>query len=599
MGVAARGGGDSGGSAGQGGSAGTIVAGTSGASATGGASGSGGGGGDTCGGKPCSDHTGSKDFTGPGAPADAADTFGKGTPHDPGSDPAREPAVVYPSHETMFPINVSRIRHDWSAGGSNTLFRLRFEGPRTTVNVYTTDLTWEPDEEQWDWIAESNRGESVTLTVAGVDSADPGDVWQSEAVTLHFSAAEVEGAIYYWSTGTKGIMRALVSDPIPIKFYTDPMATDADTCVACHTLSRDGKRLAVGYGGETLREVNVPERETILPTGTGGATEPGGKGDKGMPSAWTTFSPDGEMLLVAANGIMTLIDSDTGEPIGGDAGVVPIPDGSIATHPDWSALGDRVVFTLGKNGGNKEVEGGAIAILPYDDGVWGEPELIVPSTGADDNNFFPVWSPDSRVIAYVNSVGKSKDAVSATLRLVPSGGGDSVIMTRLNERVNNVDGVLELGNSMPTWAPSTRPGVFWLAFSSLRAYSLVRPQDEKEDQIWIAAVDPTLTDPGYSAFWAPFQNVEHGNHRAFWTHADEDTQCGCYDVCNDGLDNDCNGTADGDECVECAPAEICGDGIDNDCNCVKDDCNDEVCGDGLDNDGDGLTDDQDPSCVPR
>ncbi len=603
MGAAGRGGGE-GGASGQGGSAGTtIIAGTSGRGGGGssgsagasGSSGSGGGGGDMCGGKPCSDYTGSKDFTGNGAPTDAGETFGKGTTHDPGSDTAREPAIVYPSHETMFPINVSHIRHDWSAGGSNTLFRLRFEGPRTTTNVYTTDLTWEPDEEQWDWIAESNRGESVTLTVAGLDPAAPEDIWQSAPITLHFSAAEVEGAIYYWSTGTQGIMRALVSDPIPIKFYTDPMAADSGTCVACHTLSRDGKRLAVGYGGETLREVSVPDREVIVPQGT----TPDGKGDKGMPSAWTTFSPDGEMLLVAASGKLTLIDSDTGDPIGDNAGVVPIPAGVIATHPDWSALGDRVAITLGTKGGNKEVEGGSIAILPYDNGVWGEPEIIVQSSSATDNNFFPVWSPDSRYIAYVNAAGKSKDALSATLRLVSPDGGDPIIMTRLNERVNNVDGITGIGNSMPTWAPSTRPGIFWLAFSSLRQYSVVRPQDEKEDQIWIAAIDPTLDDPGYSGFWAPFQNIDHGNHRAFWTHADEDTQCGCYDVCGDGLDNDCNGTADEAACVECAASEICGDGIDNDCNCVKDDCSDEICGDGIDNDGDGLTDDEDPTCIVR
>jgi hypothetical protein len=152
---------------------------------------------------------------------------------------------------------------------------------------------------------------------------------------------------------------------------------------------------------------------------------------------------------------------------------------------------------------------------------------------------------------------------------------------------------------MPTWAPSTRPGTFWLAFSSLRAYSVVRPQDDKEDQIWIAAIDPTAVDPGFSAFWAPFQNIADGNHRAFWTHADEDTQCGCVDRCDDGLDNDCNGTADDDECVVCEATEICGDGIDNDCNCVIDNCNDEICGDGIDNDGDGLTDDEDPTCVVR
>jgi hypothetical protein len=573
---------------GKGGTAGTIGTGGT-AGGKGGSGGSSGAPADTCGGKPCADHTGSKDFTGGGAPDDASGTFDKGTTHDPGTDPAREPAIIYPSHETMFPINVSRIRHDWSAGGSNALFRLRFEGPRTTVNVYTSEPTWEPDEEQWDWIAESNRGEAVTLTVSGLDPADAGDIWQSEAITLHFSAAEVEGAIYYWSTGTAGVMKALVSDPIPVEFYTDPAATDAGTCVACHTLSRDGKRLSVGYGGETLREVSVPDRDVLVPEG----------GGKGMASAWTTFSPDGEMLLVAAKGILTLIDSDTGEKLGANAGVVPIPADTVATHPDWAALGDRVVLTLGTNGGNKEVEGGSIALLPYNDGDWGEPEILVASTGADDNNFFPVWSPDSRWIAYVNAPGKSKDAVGATLRLISADGGDPIIMTRLNERVNNMDGVLGVGDSMPTWAPSTRPGTFWLAFSSLRAYSVVRPADDKEDQIWIAAVDPEAADPGFSAFWAPFQNVDDGNHRAFWTHTDEDTQCHCQDTCGDDFDNDCDGTADEADCVECQAAEICGDGIDNDCDCVVDDCNDEICNDGIDNDGDGLADDDDPACVVR
>jgi hypothetical protein len=407
---------------GQGGAGGTIIPGTggtvpgkggsAGTAGSAGSAGSGATGGDTCGGKPCADHKGSKDFTTDGTPSDAGDTFGKGTPHDPGSDTAREPAIIYPSHETMFPINVSRIRHDWSPGGTNALFQLRFEGPNTTVNVYTSEPSWLPDEEEWDWIAESNRGDAVELTVSGLDPTDPGDIWQSEAITLHFSDAEVEGAIYYWSTGTKGIMRALVSDPIPIKFYTDPAADDAGTCVACHTLSRDGKRLSVGYGGETLREVSVPDRDVLVP-------EDGGKG---MKSAWTTFSPDGEMLLVAANGVLTLIDSDTGAPLGDDNGVVPIPNGTVATHPDWAALGDRVAITLGTKGGNKDVQGGSIAVLPYNDGAWGEPEILVSSSGQTDNNFFPVWSPDSRFIAYVNAPGTSKDAVGATLRLVPAAG---------------------------------------------------------------------------------------------------------------------------------------------------------------------------------
>jgi hypothetical protein len=562
-----------------------------------------------CGPTPCADHQGEQSFVEDGAPDDSADVFAGATPHDAGSNAKREPAIIYPSHETMFPLNVSHIRHDYTAA-DNDLFELRFVGPNTTVSVYTASATWTPTDEQWDWIAESNRGAAVELVVSGLETSAPGDAWSSAPITLLFSDAAVEGAIYYWSTGTQGIMRATVSNEIPEKFYTDPTAADSGTCVACHTLSRDGKRLAVGYGGEKLREVSVPERETLVPSAPTTSTDPmpmPGMPKPGMPkpmpgttdgmaSAWTTFSPDGQMLLVAANGVLTLIDADTGRTIGNDAGVVPIPAATVATHPDWAATGDRVAITLGTKGGNKEVEGGSIAILSYDQGSWGEAEVVVPSQGATDNNFFPVWSPDSKYLAFVHAEAKSKDALSAELRLFDVSRGDVISMLRLNQRVNNQDGVVDIGNSMPTWAPSTKPGTFWLAFSSLRAYSVVRPADKQKDQIWIAAIDPQADDPGYAGFWAPFQSIADGNHRAFWTHASDDTQCRCVEICGDSLDNDCNGTADEDNCSVCQAEEICDDGIDNDCDCLVDECTAEICDDGIDNDGDDYIDRADPEC---
>lgn len=44
--------------------------------------------------------------------------------------------------------------------------------------------------------------------------------------------------------------------------------------------------------------------------------------------------------------------------------------------------------------------------------------------------------------------------------MVPMAGGAPVEMVRLNQRVNNANGVTKVGDSMPTWAPSTKPGVF-------------------------------------------------------------------------------------------------------------------------------------------
>lgn len=512
---------------------------------------------DSCGGKPCANHMGPKEFSEQGVPGNAPSLFGA-APKPNGTDPTKEPRIVYPSHETMFPINVSHIRHEWTPA-QNDLFRLVFEGPKTKVTIYTTAKDWEPSDEQWDWIAESNRGSAVKLTVSGIVQAAPQDVWQSRAIDLYFSASEVEGALYYWSTGSAGIMKALVSDRVPVKFYSDPKASDANTCVACHTLSRDGKRMAVGYGGEKLKEVSVPARTAILPA----------SGNPTRDCGWSTFSPDGKMLLVASKGVLTLIDSDTGAPIGPDNGVVPL-GGKLATHPDWAALGDKVVVSLATKAGNKDMEGGSIAILPYNKGAWGTPTVIVAA--AADNNFFPVFSPDSKWIAYVNAKGSSKDEVTANLRLVPTAGGAPIEMLRLNQRVNNADGVVNIGNSMPTWAPATKPGVFWLAFSSLRAYSSLRDQDGKLDQIWIAAIDPSKPDPGYAGFWAPFQSMPEGNHRAFWTHVEGDKQCRCVEICGDGIDNNCNGVADEQPCSVCAATEICGNGIDDNCDCVVDNC---------------------------
>jgi Tol biopolymer transport system component len=321
------------------------------------------------------------------------------------------------------------------------------------------------------------------------------------------------------------------------------------------------------------------------------------KPDKAPPAVWSTFSPDGKLLLVAGGGKLRLVDADTGAPIGVDQGAVRLPAGAQATHPDWSPLGDRVAVTLGTKGGDKQTEGGSIALLAYADHAFGEPTILIPSASDKDNNFFPSFSPDGRLIAFVNATGGSQEATSARLRLVDVASGSVRELVRLNERVGPDDGVVNLGNTMPTWAPSTEPGQFWLAFSSLRAYAELRPQDPKQEQLWIAGIDPALDDPGFAAFWAPFQSLAQGNHRAVWTPAPPDAACGCVERCANGTDDDCDGRLDEDDCVTgCADREICGDGIDNDCDCVVDDCSQEICDDGIDNDGDGKSDKMDVAC---
>lgn len=465
------------------------------------------------------------------APPGAADLFEPPTPVVVG-DPDNSPSIVYPSHDTLFPINLYRTLFQYEVGAVADVFRLRFVGDYLDLTILTTNDRWQAEAATWEHLAISAAGSVARLTVAGVTAADPSTVWESAPIDLRFSDSSVDGAIYFWSTSAEGVMKAVLSDPAPTRFYSEPPDT---TCVACHTVSRDGKKLAVGYDGEVLQQVSIPDRDVEVPV------------DRGYAMGWSTFSPDSSQLLLANKGALQLIDADTGDPIAATFDLGNL----AATHPDWSPLGDYVAVAACEDAGNnKDVDRCSIARMPVSGATFGPLEILVPGA-AGDNNYFPRFSPDGAWIAYVNADGKSKDRPGARLMLVPAAGGAPIALDVATSRVGPADAVADTGSTMPTWAPSTRSGISWLVFSSIRDYGKVLVGD-KADQLWIAGLDMNRAaagaDPSFAAFWLPVQDIDERNHRAFWA-VDSAVECAsAVEVC-DGVDNDCDGVVD-EECTE-------------------------------------------------
>lgn len=440
-------------------------------------------------------------------PAGAAMLFAPGTPVV-ADDPMRSPEILYPSHETMFPQGLARILFQFARGMTNDAFRISFESDVLHLTVLTGSDRWQPDDVIWALIGRSHPGAAVTLGLDAAASSAPGTIYSTAPAPLRFAREPAGGVVYYFSDTTNGVMRGSLGSSSASPLF--PEAGD-NQCAGCHAVSRDGNTMALGYGDEKLATLDIATLELgVTPAAN-------------IPMGWAAFAPDNQSVLVADKGTLTLRDLATGAPIGPANGIVPLPPQTHAAHPDWAPDGTSIVVTLASSiGNNIDMKGGSIARISYMQGTWGAPEILVTSTSDNDNNFFPRWSPDGTLVAYVHANSPSRDAKSAELRLVSPTGGAPIPLRIANHRVGRIDDVPDLAVTMPSWAPgSGNPGnTAWLAFSSTRPYGAVRPA-RGDSQIWIAGIDLLRTegDPSFAAFWLPCQDITALANNPIWTVA--------------------------------------------------------------------------------
>ncbi len=521
------------------------------------------------------------DLTLPDAPADAPTRLG-GAPNV----PAR-PAIAYPLEGAIFPANLGDVEvHVTKTHPSQSLARLWFVGTHIDLSMYgrcvaiagsadgcavTIDRALVP------FLVGASEGAEMTLRVR-LAAPDGTQLAESAAREVRWTSVNLTGALYYWSTRLGDNATAIYRfnlesgqtppEPFFLQTRDAPVIRTERPCVGCHAVSRDGRRMALSFGGSDPGNFGVYDIATRRPIATR-------LGDHayGAPATFAAMSainPDGSRVITALRGVLTLRRVDeTLAAIGGPLFATGLAAGDRATQPYWSPDGRSLTF-VGWNpsmydcnnppcGDARPRDNGDLApygqvyVAPVDGDTIGAPRLLTPRSttngGRDYTSHYPSVSDDGRWVAFnrvrcdargndqgyaVDRTGAAAncsgyDNPGARVMLVASTGGDLVDLARLN-------GTDTWTNSWPRWAPNhgrfRGTELYWVAFSSKRPYGLRLAGDATgramtvPPQLWFSAItlgqgDVMTGDPSHAPIWMPRQNIDaatpSGNHVPQWT----------------------------------------------------------------------------------
>jgi hypothetical protein len=491
-------------------------------------------------------------------PADAGSRFTSTA-----NDQSRAPVLVYPNDGVLFPPNISGVEiHFLPGSDSNTLFEVSLVSAMASITSYIRCVTpagitgciYTADPGLWASAARSNAGQGpVHLTVRGTDDAGT-SVGASSTFQLQFARDNVAGGLYYWTSSNQGeIMRwDFGGSTTAAQPYLTPANTDGRTCIGCHALSLDGTKLVASAGGQNDGRVllwNVSSNTAVQPF------------PLAQRSQFSSWNADGSQF-VGMYGDPRSGNANTGKagPVNliifdGNTGAVAqtIDLGGLrADHPDWSkAAGSNTIAFSSVDPTaattDQKPSTGGISFVQNAGGTWGAPQTLVPSE-LGKNRYYPAISPDGELVLFDESTctagtpaagaipDKSCNAdtdATATLFLtrLPPGDATPLLLANANKPGVADNGATALTNSFPKWAPFVTQldeftKIYWFTFSSSRQYGLRSPpapanmvETTKGQLIWMVGmqVGADGSDPTFTAFCLPFQDITTSNHIAQWT----------------------------------------------------------------------------------
>jgi hypothetical protein len=545
--------------------------------------------------------------------------------------------IQYPLDGSLFPENLGPIQVHIASPG--TIARLNFKTNRTSnvdLNYYGACETGATNPNAsancyvtiplalTQLLVPSCETEDIQIT-ARVSNGSGAPV-ESAPINVDWAQSGLTGGLYFWtvlpnqpycpsataaSPGTYCLQDTTQlpkngtaifrydfskSNPAPQLVWTDdggpnsmpayqgaPQAWNAGVagghCIGCHTITNDGKFMALTIGGSSTYNaanwelLDIGAQSLLLdnPTKTGGSgcNDANATATSDSTCYWqsyrkdafateTAWGPDNTAMVSMFKAKLYLNQvtvSGTSATVAqqGLALSKSAPD-AYQSDPFWSHDGKYLAFTSfaslppadttgnpgGMNGDLKK--NGQIAIADSDGKTIMDDAKVLVHRDSGLTNYYPCVSEDSKFIVFnqstcgndpdINYNGSAGygtgtcdgyDDSSAKLWWVPIDGGTT-------KALNNANGPGNSDNSWPRFSPDVGmfrgKTLYWVAFSSRRPYGTQINNtgiQTSQPQLWftgVVASEDQQGDPSRAPVWLPGQNVMQGaptgNHVPQW-----------------------------------------------------------------------------------
>ncbi len=414
---------------------------------------------------------------------------------------ATSPQIDYPLDGAVMPRNVHAPHLMWTPRhtvADADLYRVRLTREHATIEAYfhggpAFANDWETGA-AFTSLANTDVSTPITMRVAVLSG---GEVRESAPRTFKTIDGVVAGSVYYWSPPQGRLLRIDVDTATRVDFLPNPPGG----CIACHAVSRDGRRLvAVTEDGRPMTGYDLTADLTASPP-------PSQFRQDSLTMNNGSFNGDGTRIVTSPHGggDFHVIDATTG---------AVLPNGVIGNgwDPEWSPDSATIAYMRDNNLWT-------IPAMPGDQ--FGAPAQLHDAASIGGGvDWHPTFSPDSRWLVFQHG-SAAFTAGTGSLYAISREGGAAV-------RLDHANGGTAENSFRPTFSPFNSGGYFWVLFTSSRPYGNTTAGVRDHKLIWVAAirnrpeagVDPSEVayfldgqEPttNLSPYWAPPPCRDNGN----------------------------------------------------------------------------------------